>query len=212
MSDSIALDPAPEEWLSEERLQKLQLELGTSVDLLEHSGVLKQVLKTWIRRELSDPSSDEAQLAWARNQWGHRFETLYLERKDTLDQASCRMLRVTDAFLALELYHRLKAGEATFEQLSMQFAEGGERFHGGLYKLQPLDQLPGGLGKILRKLHPGELTNPLTFGKWSVLVQLEELVPATRGEETEQRLMEAELDDWLNGMAAVLEARLGSDV
>ena len=210
MSSTITLDPAPEEWLTNERWRGLQAEVGPSLALLEQSGVLAQVLKTWLRRELVMSSSEDDLLRWARQQWSHRLESLYLQRKDGLDQASCRMLRVTSHPLAVELYHRLQAEEASFEALSMQFGEGAERFKGGLFKLQPMDQLPGGLGKVLRKLRPGELTKPMSMGQWMVLLQLEALVPATRGEDTDRRLLELELDAWLNGMVSVVEARLRS--
>ena len=120
------------------------------------------------------------------------------------------MLRVNDQGLALELYHRLKARESTFAELSMQFGVGSEKFHGGLFKQQALENLPGTLGQFLRKIEPGEPTKPLKLGKQFVIVQLESYVPAEYGEATSSKLLDLELQQWLDGMTTHLEALLNS--
>ena len=108
MSELIVLDPAPEEWLSDERKNRLVSELGASASLLHEADVLESVLNHWIRRELADGAVDsKACLGWARTQWGHRLESLFLQQKQDLDQASCRLLRVGNSALALELHHRI---------------------------------------------------------------------------------------------------------
>ena len=87
MSELITLDPAPEEWLTSERLEDLQVQLGASVPLLIRADALRTVLNCWIRGELG--VDEDAMLAWAHAQWGHRLDSLFLQRKDRLDQASC---------------------------------------------------------------------------------------------------------------------------
>lgn len=211
MSELIVLDPSPEEWFSDERKYRLMSELGASVPLLQEVDVLESVLNYWIRRELSGGSSDsEACLEWARTQWGHRLESLFLQHKQNLDQASCRLLRVANSALALEIHHRLLAEEASFEQLSIQFAIGSERFHGGLFNLRPLSQYPDGLGKILRNLKSGEISKPLRLGKGFCVVQLNEFVPAVHGEATDQQLLSNQLQLWVRGMSAHVKAQLSS--
>ena len=208
MSELITLDPAPEEWLTTERLEPLQAQLGESVPLLIRADVLGTVLGCWIRGELG--VDQEARLAWAHAQWGHRLDSLFLEGKDRLDQACCRLLRVKQQGLALELYHRLLAEEATFEQLSQDFGVGPERFQGGLLKQQPLASFPGNLGQLLRKLKPGQLSMPLQMGKLFAVVQLEAFVPAVHGDASTQRLLKLELDQWVEGMVTHLEALVSS--
>tara|TARA_Y100000739_G_scaffold216816_1_gene212682 strand:- start:491 stop:1135 length:645 start_codon:yes stop_codon:yes gene_type:complete len=213
MSELIVLDPAPEEWLSDERKNRLVSELGASASLLHEADVLESVLNHWIRRELADGAVDsKACLGWARTQWGHRLESLFLQQKQDLDQASCRLLRVGNSALALELHHRILAEEASFEQLSMQFATGSERFHGGLFKLQPLSKFPIGLVKILRNLRPGEISKPLGLGKEFCVVQLNEFVPAVQGEATDQKLLSNQLQLWVHGMSVHLKAQLSSAI
>ena len=207
MSDTFQMDPAPEEWLTNVRIDNLRSELGDAVSLMSQAGVLQKVLSYWIRRELGETEDDpSASISWARSQWGHRLDGLFLQRKDWLDQASCRLLRVNQQGLALELYHRLLNEEATFVQLSQQFGVGPERFHGGLYKLQTLNRFSGGLGQLLRKLEPGELTKPIRMGKQFGIIQLTDFVPAIHGEASSLKLLELELQRWVDGMNSYLES------
>jgi parvulin-like peptidyl-prolyl isomerase len=201
------LDPSPEEWLSVERLDHLREQLGCSVPLLNRAGVINKVIVIWLKDQIMDPSlGSESHLIWARNQWGHRLDSLFLERKDYLDLASCKLLRVKNQGLALELYHRLLAGEESFEQLSQQHGVGKERFQGGLFKSQPLASFPDGLAKVLCRLQPGEVSKPLAMGKLFGIVQLEDFVPAVHGEESATRLLEQEFEQWIKGMSIHLES------
>ena len=206
MSNIFHLDPPPEEWLSSARIDSLRSELGGAVPLMRDAGVLPDVLRHWIRRELGEKEDNQSViLDWASSQWGHRLDSLFLQRKDWLDEVSCRLLRVSQQGLALELYHRLLNEEATFEEVSFKFGLGSERFNGGLYKQQPLINLPKGLGKLLRKLEPGELTKPLRMGDHFAIVQLNDFIPAVHGKSSSLKILELELQQWVNGMTSHLE-------
>lgn len=149
---------------------------------------------------------------WARQQWQQRLETLYLERKDQLDRASCRLMRLSDKYMALECYHRIRAGEASFERLALEHGEGPERLQGGLLPLQPLSKLPQGLAPLLSKLQPGELLPPQRFGKGFALVQLERLEPAPLDAAAEELLLTQELNAWIQQLVGTLQAHLTSSV
>ncbi|MBQ60493.1 MAG: hypothetical protein CMQ19_00305 [Gammaproteobacteria bacterium] len=247
------LDPAPQYWLTLERLQRLEADLGNAVALLSMSGLLNQALDYWLRLELTqellassywpedqrkqeldtleenwrckyDPADwglsdqqlrDKLLVApccrhWARMQWQQRLEKLYLERKQQLDQASCRLLRLSDKHLALELYHRIRAEEDSFESLALEYGEGPERFKGGLLKLQPLAQMPLGLGTLLNRMEPGELLTPQRLGNGFALVQLELFEPAPLNPATEETLLAQELQAWLQQLVLCLRAHLTS--
>lgn len=148
---------------------------------------------------------------WARQQWQHRLETLYLERKDQLERASCRLLRVSDQHLALELFHRLRAGEDSFEQLARNYGEGPERLQGGLLQLQPLALLPYGLKPLLEKLKVGELVAPRPLGDRFALVQLEQFEPAPLNGATEELLLDQELNAWIRELVNRLQTLLVSE-
>ena len=206
MTEILTLDPSPEEWLTEERLDQLLSEIQEALPLLIRAGALRSVLRCWLTSELG--GDEESSLAWARSQWGHRLDSLFLQRKDSLDQASCRLLRVKNQGIALEVYHRLLAGEASFEHLSYQFGAGSERFHGGLFKLQALTSFPGNMGQLLRRLKPGQLSKPLRMGDLFGIVQLEAFVPAVHGDASFNKILELELQYWLEGMTSHLEAQV----
>jgi hypothetical protein len=246
-------DPEPERWLTAERLQRVQDQMGQALPLLRRGGLLSKTLAYWVRTELAvemelgstwpEPEREEeldqldqawranhnpddwglsdqelrrkllvapACRRWARQQWQHRLESLYLERKDQLDRASCRLLRVSDPHLALELFHRLRAGEDSFEALSFQYGEGPERLQGGLLPLQPLAKLPYGLAPLLPTLEVGELVAPQPLGERFAMVQLEQLEPAQLDSKMEILLLDQELNAWIFAVVNRLQALLSS--
>lgn len=171
-----AIEERQEEWLKKVNTRLLGLR--------EHEIALKLAVS---------PGSE----AWARNQWEHRLETLFLKCKDKLDRASCRILLVSDKGLALELYHRIKAGEADFDSVARRFSNGAERTQGGLITLRPLASMPLGLGKVLPRLDLGELLPPCKLGENFAVVQLEDWQPARFDDHSKRSLLSMELDNWL---------------
>ena len=233
-------DPSPDQWLTPERLDLVQRELGASSLVLRLAGLHTTALTYWVRLQLAaemEPSPDwplqereeeldqleEAWLAkhnletfgldpsqlrqkllvapacsrWARKQWQHRLESLYLERKDQLDRASCRLIRLSDKHLALEIFHRLRANEQSFEALSLAHGEGPEKSQGGLLPLQPLSKLPYGLAQVVANLKQGGLTPPIKLGKSHAIVQLEQFEPAQLDIAMEDFLLGQELRAWV---------------
>ena len=153
---------------------------------------------------------DQALLVWAEHHWGHGLESLYLARKSELDRVSLRMLRVSDAGLSMELYHRVKAGETSLEQLSWTFGEGAERFKGGLIKNQSLDALPPALFPLLVNLHSFEIQKPRALGKQFVLFQLLDRKPLVLDEAARRQLLMEQLQLWEVPLMERLGAHLAS--
>jgi len=141
---------------------------------------------------------------WSRQQWGHRLDSLYLESKSKLDMASCRLLRIKDKNLALELYHRIKADETTFENAARDFGQGPERLQGGLIPLQSLEQMPYGLAPLLARLKVGQLSMPLRLDPGYCLVQLERFKPSQLDEGAEERLLAEQLRLWIDSVVDVI--------
>ncbi|WP_413331210.1 hypothetical protein [Synechococcus sp. WH 8017] len=91
-------------------------------------------LKTWLeehalsKEELLEQVSLPSKLSQLAIDWfDSQAETRFLERKESLDQATYSLLRVQDSGLAHELYLQLEAGEADFESLAKQYSEGPEK-------------------------------------------------------------------------------------
>ena len=154
---------------------------------------------------------DQALLAWAEQQWGHGLESLYLAQKTGMDRVTLRMLRVSDMAFSLELYHRIKAGEASFEQLSWQYGEGPERLQGGLIKNQRMADLPSVFFPLLVNLHSFEVQQPRKMGKQFVLYQLLSRQPLAFDQETRSQLLMEQLFCWELALIDRLEAHLASE-
>ena len=175
--------------------EREQLVSGLESAWREHADIAsKGLLDTEVSYKLSVAPGCEA---WAFGHWEHRLETLFLRQKDLLDRASCRLLRVSDKGLALELYHSIKAGEQSFASSATLYGEGPERLSAGLIPLQPLSSMPLGLAKVLPNMKPGELLQPRRIGKVFAVVQLETWSPARFDARCRQKLINAELDHWL---------------
>ncbi len=151
-----------------------------------------------------------ASMRWARTNWNHKLESLFLARKSSLDRASCRLLRLKDKDLVKELYHRIKAKETTFEEASRMFGQGPESVKGGLIPYQNLESMPHGLGPLLSRLEPGKLSNPLQMGKDCCLVQLETWQPSVLDKATEEYLLAEQLRLWIDTVVDTLVSILGS--
>lgn len=157
-------------------------------------------------------STGEGCRLWSRHQWGDQLSSLYLQRKSELDRASCSLLRVSSQDLARELFFRIRAGEASFEELAARLSEGPERQTGGRLPMQPMARLPHGLPAVLATLKPGELTLPCQLGPHWALVQLQELVSARFDDEAVQdQLLADQLSSWLSGAVSYAISLLVSD-
>ena len=139
-----------------------------------------------------------------------RLDQLFLENKQNLDQASYKLLRVSQQGLAFELYHRIVANESSIEELSLKYGEGSEKFHGGFFKLQNVEDLPNGIAHLLLKLDVGQCTKPLAMNRKFGILKLEEFVPAVRGDSLDKRVLERQFQMWVNGMSDHLCAHLKS--
>ena len=201
---------------------RLQASLDFIWDPIEEKTCRDQLIKQWhIKHKAQNPSITDEQLysklrvapasaLWSRQQWGHQLESIYLDRKSNLDRASCRLLRLKDKNLSFELYHRIKAGEMTFEQVSSSFGTGKERFHGGLIPLKPLETMPFGLAPLLLHLKPGCLSMPQKLGDGFCLVQLESFEPSKFDKETEEFLLAERMRFWIDLVVEYIIQRLSS--
>jgi len=161
----------------------------------------KELHQIWLQQ-------DQALQAWSAFHWAAGLESIYLARKSSLDRVTLRMLRVSDAGLSLELYHRVKAGESSLEELSWKYGEGKERFHGGLIKNQMLSSLPKGLFPLLVNLQTFEVQPPRLLGNMSVVFQLLDRQPLAFDDEARFQLLSEQLEAWETPLVNRLKAHL----
>jgi hypothetical protein len=219
----VSNDPDVKLWCDEARITALRNQIGSALPLIVECNLLRNILGFWTKKQvlseflpqedysvvLSDHSKvDKALLSWARSTWGHRLENLYLAEKHHLDRVTCSLLRVKDQYLAFELFHRLKAEESSFDELSWKFGEGQERRQGGLFKNQRIQAIPEALHPIIRKMKKGSVSKPHKFSEWYGIIRLDDFSPAQFDEETKNLLLKAELNKWLSKVVGELESHL----
>ena len=208
-----------QKWIHAEHIKSLQVANHHSLSLenVEITDLVKDwsnnrhqsVVAMLSENKLIEYASLEAlMLQWATDQWGHRLESLYLERKANLDKISCSLMRMKEPLLAAEIYHRLNSDNIPFEQLSWQFGEGPERKHAGYFPLMHAIQFPEGFLPLIKKLKVGEILKPHRIGKWNVIIQLHELIQAQFDFETKCFILKGEVQAWTEAVSKKLLSSL----
>ena len=148
----------------------------------------------------------EALSRFAEQRFGPGIEETFLQRKHELDTVVYSLLRVQDRGLAQELWIQLSEGEISFPEAASRHSDGPEANTKGVIGPVALGQLQPELADRLRTLRQGELREPITAGPWWVLIRLEQLTPAKLDDAMRQRLLQEQLNAWLEQRCdAVLE-------
>ena len=129
--------------------------------------------------------------------FGSKVDSYFLQRKAQLDRAMYLLLRVKDPHLAQELFFRIKAGEASFTELVLQYSGGHETEVGGLVGPHELSVPHAILAAKLRSLQPGQLAAPVQIADWFVIVRLEKHLPAQLDEAMRMRLIDELYEQWI---------------
>jgi hypothetical protein len=133
----------------------------------------------------------------ALDSFGIQAEARFLQRKESLDQATYSLLRVKDSGVAHELYLQLEAGEASFENLASDHSEGPERRSSGKIGPASLMRAHPQLRQRLRTATPGVVMEPFVIESWWVVTRLEERYEASFDAPMRQRMASELLQEWL---------------
>jgi parvulin-like peptidyl-prolyl isomerase len=142
---------------------------------------------------------------WKERQFGPGVGDLFLKKRAQLDRVVYRMICVTNEALALELYFRIKNGEATFEALAAQFSTGSEAQSGGQIGPVPFGSVNRDLYEILHPATPGELLPPKKIAQFHLLLKLEKKLPAQLDAPLHSRLLEELCDAWVEERLRAIE-------
>jgi parvulin-like peptidyl-prolyl isomerase len=192
------LVPLSEEWLQGQRQQLLG----------------DQSLEEFLRSRAWHPDDfdlhlrrPEALRRFAHQRFAPGLEEAFLASKGGRDEVIYSLLRVRDPALARELWIRLEEDETTFAELASRFSEGPEAQRMGVMGPMPIGLLqPPQLAEWLRTLRPGQLLPPQALGEWQVLLRLEQLHPVRLDEPMRERLLQEELDAFLESRVQQLMA------
>ena len=158
----------------------------------EHNNITLSELETFALRPLKIQK-------FQQEQWGHRLESYFLERKDQLDQVSYSMIRLKYAGAAREIYHRLTEEEQSFAELAREYSQGAEAKNGGLIGPMSMDMPHPIIARMLKLSKPGQLWQPTKVEEWIVIVRLEKLIPAQLDDRMGWRLLHELFNNWLSG-------------
>jgi len=168
-----------------------------------------QQQRCWTDQDLTlHVSRQECLNRFATQHFGAGIKEDFLKRKHELDTVVYSLLRVQDQGMARELWIQLSEGETTFAEAASRYSDGPEATTKGVIGPVPLGQLQPELAERLRSLQKGELREPLAAGPWWILLRLEQLTPAKLDDAMRHRLLQEQLDLWLEQRcAAVLTGR-----
>jgi parvulin-like peptidyl-prolyl isomerase len=164
----------------------------------------EEALSAWLEQRGWNPEDLELHLArpvalnlYAQQRFGPGVEDTFLQRKNDLDTVVYSLLRVGDQGLARELWIQLSEGEISFAEAASRHSDGPEATTKGVIGPLTLGQIQPELAERLRSLRQGDLRAPEQMGPWWVLLRLEQLTPARLDGAMRDRLLQEQLNTWL---------------
>jgi parvulin-like peptidyl-prolyl isomerase len=157
---------------------------------LHQQGFTQEQLQEKLIRELKI-------LKFKQERWGDQILNYFLLRKNALDRVVYSLLRTANPSVAQELYFRIQTGESLFGEVARQYSLGPEAQTGGLVGPIELSRLSPDLAELLTKSEVGQLWQPMQVGEWTVIVRLEERLPAQLDEAMQQKLLDELFQRWL---------------
>lgn len=148
---------------------------------------------------------------YLREQFAPKAEARFLERKNELDQVVYSLLRLSNNFLAREMYLQIESGESNFADLAKRYAEGPERNTNGIVGPVSLTQAHPVLVEKLRVAQPGVLLEPFRIADWWLVVRLERYSPATFTPEVSDQMCREMFDAWIAEETASTLGRLEAE-
>lgn len=217
-------DQAEQELLQAWSDGRMREGLGAGLLLeLHEADLLLPLLRRRIRGFLLDacwpseaaipsPEKDERWQALARSWFEAQVDRRYLERRDALERVAFRMLRTPSKGVVLEAQQRLMNGEEEWLVISERWGIDPEkRFSGRVAPTAPT-KLASELTAALRRLQPGELSEPIRLGKLFALVELEQWLSVDLTDELRRQLEQELLEAWLEQQLADLITSLDLQV
>jgi hypothetical protein len=142
--------------------------------------------------ETTDPRPAALAKLWFESQ----IDRHYLQRRDALERVSFRLLRSPSKGIVLEAQQRLSNQEEDWTSISERWGLDPEkRFSGRIVPTSPSKIAPD-LAAALRRLKPGELSQPIRLGKLFALVELEQWMDVELDDDLRSKLELELLNDW----------------
>ena len=203
------LRPLIKEELIKTELRKISLEKGlekeTITNFLKNLGVNDETkYQEWLaKNKLTKSDIEELALqgvklkVYCKENFGHKTETRFLERKNKLDVVIYSLIRTKDIFKAQELYLRIIENEADFGDLASTYSEGIEKKSRGIIGPVTVEKAHPIMQEILRTSQPGKTNAPVQVEDSFVVVRVESYDPAKLNDYMKEKMGEELFNGWI---------------
>jgi len=130
-----------------------------------------------------------------KQEFGHKVEARFLERKNKLDVVIYSLIRTKDPFKAQELYLRIIENEADFSDLASIYSEGIEKKTRGIIGPVTVEKSHPIMQEILRTSEPGKTNKPVKIEDSYVVVRVESYDPARLDDFMKEKMREELFND-----------------
>jgi parvulin-like peptidyl-prolyl isomerase len=134
-----------------------------------------------------------------------KVESYFMSRKQHLDRVIYSLIRTNDSNLAQELYFRIQEGEDSFADLAREHSQGVEASTGGVVGPTALSKPHPVIAKVLSVSQPGQLWAPMPLENWTVILRLEQLMPAQLDDSMRAHLIDELFEQWLQQQVQQVE-------
>ena len=145
---------------------------------------------------------------YCQNNFDHKVESRFLERKNDLDIVVYSLIRVSDSDLASELYFRAVEREVDFGDLAAAYSTGIERKSRGIVGPISLSKSNPRLATILKSSNPGEIQLPVIIGDSYVIIRLETFDNAQLDSNMRKNMGRELFNEWIDSQINELKNNL----
>ncbi|MBW4553703.1 MAG: peptidylprolyl isomerase [Aphanocapsa sp. GSE-SYN-MK-11-07L] len=134
-----------------------------------------------------------------------KVESYFISRKQHLDRVIYSLIRTNDQNLAQELYFRILEAEDSFADIARQYSQGVEANTGGVIGPTALSKPHPVIAKVLSVSQPGQLWAPMPLENWTVILRLEQFMPAQLDDSMRSHLIDEMFEQWLHQQVQQVE-------
>ena len=184
--------------------------------MLERYGVKDpENIESWLKENhLSQEELKSLALADVRlkkycdENFKHKVNARFLERKSQLDIVVYSLVRVKDKFKAEEIYMQIAEGEADIGDLATKYSQGPEKNTRGIIGPLPLEKAHPILAKQLKNSKVGVVQPPIQIDKLYIVCRVEYFHPAQLDEIMHEKMAIEIFDKWVETNTNEIRERL----
>ena len=106
-------------------------------------------------------------------EYSHMVESRFLKRKDELDLVTYSLIRVTDYYLAQELFYRIQDNPSSFGELASKHSLGLEKDSNGILGPLPIKSGHPIMQEKIKESKPGEVRSPIQIDNIWIILRVE---------------------------------------